>query len=143
MGRKLPQSQRSTTLIRDTSSSGAPYRTPKGHSPSWTAKVREPGKWSTCSSNILQQVDWQKGDALNPQTFAHIFPEVGGVVHTLGTLLEDGAYKQAVRAGDLPGLLKSVLGAGADSNPLRRNTAESKQGSYETLNRDSGSRFVT
>jgi len=80
---------------------------------------------------------------LNPQTFAHIFPEVGGVVHTLGTLLEDGAYKQAVRAGDLPGLLKSVLGAGADSNPLRRNTAESKQGSYETLNRDSGSRFVT
>lgn len=87
------------------------------------------------------QVNWQKGDALSPQTFAHLFPEVGGVVHTLGTLLEDGAYKQAVRTGDLPGLLKSLAGVGKDSNPLRRDaSALEGRGTYEALNRDSGMR---
>lgn len=87
-------------------------------------------------------MNWQKGDALNPKTFAHLFPEVGGVVHTLGTLLEDGAYKQAVRTGDLPGLLKSFAGVSKDSNPLRSGaTALEGRGSYETLNRDSGAHF--
>lgn len=88
-------------------------------------------------------MNWQKGDALTPQTFAHLLPEVGGVVHTLGTLLEDGAYKQAVRTGDFPGLLKSLAGVGKDSNPLRSGAnAQQERGSYETLNRDSGAYLV-
>lgn len=69
---------------------------------------------------------------------------MGGVVHTLGTLLEDGEYKQAIRTGNAPALLKSILGGGADSNPLRRGgvgTAEDR-GSYESLNRDSGKSFI-
>ncbi|RXW20897.1 hypothetical protein EST38_g4962 [Candolleomyces aberdarensis] len=110
--------------VTSVSSSGRPYRTPKGHSPSWTAKV-----------------NWQKGDALNPLSFAHLLPEVGGVVHTLGTLLEDGAYKQAIRNGDLPGLLKSLIGIGKDSNPLRSGVvAEGPRVTYESLNRDSAIR---
>ncbi|TEB36366.1 mitochondrial protein [Coprinellus micaceus] len=110
--------------VTSVSSSGRPYQTPKGHSPAWVAKV-----------------NWQKGDALTPQTFAHLLPEVCGVVHTLGTLLEDGAYKQAVRTGDFPGLLKSLAGVGKDSNPLRSGAnAQQERGSYETLNRDSAVR---
>jgi len=104
------------------SSSGNPYRTPKGHSPAWTSKV-----------------DWQKGDALEPGSFAHLFSGVGAVVHSLGTLMEDGAYKRAVREGDIPTLVKSVLRAGQDSNPLR-DQADAYQGSYERLNRDSAVR---
>lgn len=80
---------------------------------------------------------------MNPKSFAHLLPEVGGVVHTLGTLLEDGAYKQAVRNGDLPGLLKSLIGIGKDSNPLRSGVvAEGTQITYETMNRDSGKHFL-
>ncbi|KAF6765252.1 mitochondrial protein [Ephemerocybe angulata] len=111
--------------VTSISSSGKPYRTPKGHSPAWTTKV-----------------DWQKGDALNPTTFAHLFPEVGGVVHTLGTLLEDGAYKEAIRTGDVPAFLKSLIGIGKDSNPLRKRGTNNgvERGSYETLNRDSAVR---
>ncbi|EAU88493.2 mitochondrial protein [Coprinopsis cinerea okayama7 len=109
--------------VTSVSSSGNPYRTPKGHSPSWTSKV-----------------NWHKGDALNPQSFAHLFEGVGGVVHTLGTLLEDGAYKRAIREGNVPALVKSFLGTGQDSNPLRRNVAEEQQGSYERINRDSALR---
>ena len=80
---------------------------------------------------------------MNPKSFAHLLPEVGGVVHTLGTLLEDGAYKQAIRNGDLPGLLKSLIGIGKDSNPLRSGVvAEGPHVTYESLNRDSGERSL-
>lgn len=94
------------------------------------------------------QVDWQKGDALNPESFAHLFPEVSGVVHTLGTLFEDadGAYKRAIRSGDVPGLFasffKNVVAGGNGGNPLEKHQqqlgAENRRGSYEIMNRDSG-----
>ncbi|KAH6918522.1 mitochondrial protein [Coprinopsis sp. MPI-PUGE-AT-0042] len=109
--------------VTSVSSSGNPYRTPKGHSPSWTSKV-----------------DWQQGDALNPATFSHLFEGVGGVVHTLGTLLEDGAYKKAIREGNLPELVKSFLGTSRESNPLRRTASTGAKGSYENLNRDAALR---
>jgi len=82
-------------------------------------------------------VDWQKGDALHPETFAHLFPEVDGVVHTLGTLIEDGRYKQALKNGDFLSVMQSVFQSGfSHGNPLKRR--EQNGGSYEVMNRDTG-----
>lgn len=54
---------------------------------------------------------------------------MGGVVHTLGMLLEDDNYKQAVREGDIPALLRSVF---SGRNPLQAGAG------YEIMNRDTG-----
>jgi hypothetical protein len=86
---------------------------------------------------------------MQPQTFAHLFPEVKGVVHTLGTLLEsDGekpGYKESVRGGDPFGLVGHLLatafgGGGASGNPLAKREMGGipRKGSYEALNRDAG-----
>jgi hypothetical protein len=60
-------------------------------------------------------------------------PTVNGVVHTLGTLLEDGGYKAALKEGDLGSLFARLLGAGG--NPLENNN---KSITYEAINRDAG-----
>lgn len=73
---------------------------------------------------------------MKPETYAHILPKVEGVVHTLGTLLEDGKYKKALREGDFAALLESFFGGG--SNPLEKGMGP---GSYEVLNRDAGMLF--
>ncbi|KAG5342795.1 hypothetical protein C0989_008745 [Termitomyces sp. Mn162] len=97
----------------------------------------------------VPSVDWQKGDALHPETFAHIFPEVDGVVHTLGTLIANSSYKQAIKRGDILGLLGSLRDSvvGGHGNPLERPTSEAVRGSYDVLNRDTALRvceaFVT
>lgn len=85
-------------------------------------------------------MDWQKGDALHPETFAHLFLEVDGVVHTLGTLIEDGRYKQALKNGDFLSVMQSVFQSGfSDGNPLKRQTDGEQNGaSYEVMNRDTG-----
>jgi len=104
--------------VTSVSSSGGPYRTPKGHTPAWVANV-----------------DWQKGDAFQPDTFAHLFPQVDGVVHTLGILLEDGEYKQAVRDANIPQLMSSLfrVATGDTGNPVRKESAAGV--SYESMNR--------
>ncbi|KAI0683694.1 mitochondrial protein [Cytidiella melzeri] len=106
--------------VTSISSSGRPYMTPKGHSPAWTSKVT-----------------WQKADALDPSTYAHLLPETTAVVHTLGTLLEDASYKAALKEGDMfklfGTLASNFLGTG-ESNPLR-DPAEQGAG-YDLLNRD-------
>jgi hypothetical protein len=56
------------------------------------------------------------------------------VVHTLGTLLEDGRYKKSIRDGDLAGLVGSFFQGGA--NPLEKGGP----GSYEVINRDAALR---
>jgi hypothetical protein len=61
-------------------------------------------------------------------------PEIDGVVHSLGTLLEGGRYKKALKEGGVLSVLGSVLSKG-DDNPLRRQDDEK---SYEALNRDAG-----
>ncbi|KAF8238963.1 mitochondrial protein [Tricholoma matsutake] len=111
--------------VTSVSSSGLPYRTGKGHTPAWVSKV-----------------DWQKGDALEPDTFAHLFSQVGGVVHTLGTLIEDGKYKQALKEGNIVGLVGSFFRAvtGDHGNPLERNADRDRKGSYEVINRDTALR---
>jgi len=70
-----------------------------------------------------------------------------GVVHTLGTLFEDadGAYKRAIRSGDVPGLLgsfwRNIVAGGSGGNPLEKHQQlgeQTKRGTYEVINRDSG-----
>ncbi|KAI0810987.1 NAD-P-binding protein [Irpex lacteus] len=109
--------------VTSISSSGRPYATPKGHSPAWTSKV-----------------DWQKANALDPSTYAHLLPETSAVVHTLGTLLEDARYKAALKDGDvfnLVGTFASSLFGSEGSNPLRD---EEREGGYALLNRDAALR---
>ncbi|RDB21122.1 MIOREX complex component 2 [Hypsizygus marmoreus] len=111
--------------VTSVSSSGRPYQTSKGHTPAWASKV-----------------DWQKGDALQPKSFAHLFPQVGGVVHTLGTLIEDSQYKQALKQGNIFGLVNSFCQSlsGDRGNPLEKTADDSQKGSYEVMNRDAALR---
>lgn len=103
--------------VTSISSSGRPFQTPKGHTPTWTEKV-----------------EWLRADALRPETYSHLLPDASAVVHTLGTLLADTKYKNALREQDLASVAKSFLQSltGAGRNPLE----ESPDG-YERLNRDS------
>jgi hypothetical protein len=80
-------------------------------------------------------VEWLKADALRPETYSYLLPGVSAIVHTLGTLLSDTKYKDALRRQDLAGaaesLLRSLTGVG-------RNPLEEHPSVYERLNRDSG-----
>lgn len=106
--------------VTSVSSSGKPFTTPKGYSPAWTSDV-----------------DWQKGDALDPNSYAHHLSDATAVVHTLGTLFEGAKYKQALKEGSIPGLVSSLTSAFGSSNPLGVMDAKT---SYATLNRDSALR---
>lgn len=62
-------------------------------------------------------------------------------MHTLGTLIEDGQYKQALREGSVSGLVGSffnAIGGGSGGNPLEKMADDKKKGSYEVMNRDAG-----
>jgi len=106
--------------VTSVSSSGKPFITPKGYSPAWTSNV-----------------DWQKGDALDPDSYTHHLADATAVVHTLGTLIEGAKYKEALKEGSLPGLISSLTSVLGSSNPL--GAADAKT-SYATLNRDSALR---
>ncbi|KAF8831243.1 hypothetical protein HHX47_DHR1000526 [Lentinula edodes] len=76
--------------------------------------------------------------AHNPTTFSDVLADVHGVVHTLGTLIEDGGkYKQAIREGNVTKMIGSALGSVFGfQNPLKGIS----EGSYEDINRDSALR---
>lgn len=103
------------------SQSGTPYKTPAGHTPTWSTKV-----------------DWHAGSAFDPSSYSSLVSSSSAVVHTLGVLLEDQGYKSSVRGGDVFGLGKALLGGltGSQGNPLK--TKEAKRMGYEGMNRDSG-----
>ncbi|KAH9996798.1 hypothetical protein BJV77DRAFT_128704 [Russula vinacea] len=86
--------------VTSISSSGRPFQTPRGHTPTWTEKV-----------------EWLRADALQPETYSHLLPGVSAVVHTLGTLLADTKYKDALRRQDLAGAVESFF-TSAVRNPL-------------------------
>ena len=104
--------------------------------PTWTEKVvcLETVSLPSHQTDFIE-VEWLRADALQPETYSHLLPGVSAVVHTLGTLLADTKYKDALRNQDLAGaaqsFLQSLLGAG-------RNPLEERPSGYETLNRDSG-----
>ena len=81
-------------------------------------------------------MEWLRADALRPETYSHLLPGVSAVVHTLGTLLADTKYKDALRKQDLAGAAQSVLQS--LTGVERRNPLEERPNAYETLNRDSG-----
>lgn len=103
------------------SQSGTPYKTPAGHTPSWSTKV-----------------NWHAGSAFDPSSYQSLISSSSAVVHTLGILLEDQGYKSSVRGGSIFGLGKAVLGGltGSQGNPLKGKKA--KDMGYEGMNRDSG-----
>ncbi|GBE81946.1 NAD(P)-binding protein [Sparassis latifolia] len=110
--------------VTSISSSGRPYTTPKGHSPAWTSKI-----------------EWRTGDALQPESYAHLLPGVTAVVHTTGTLFADTRYKNALKDGNVPALLGTLVSnltaSGSSANPLEKRDAP---GEYERLNRDAALR---
>ncbi|EJD02346.1 NAD-binding protein [Fomitiporia mediterranea MF3/22] len=117
----LARGMRVTSL----SSSGRPFRTPKGHSPAWTERVQ-----------------WCAGDALRPHDYTRLLDGKTAVVHTLGVLFEsgssEGGYKQALRRSDplafagavISGVSSSIFGGG-------RNPLDEGGGEYERINRGS------
>jgi len=62
------------------------------------------------------------------------------VVHTLGSLLENSSYKNALKANDIPALLGSLFqtAMGDFGGPLKQEQDIKKPTSYEVMNRDSG-----
>ena len=87
--------------------------------------------------NRTTQVDWQKGDALDSDSYAHHLSDATAVVHTLGTLIEGAKYKEALKEGNLPGLVSSLTDTLWSSNPLG---AADQRTSYAALNRDAALR---
>lgn len=80
-------------------------------------------------------MNWQKADALQPETYTHLLNDKTAVVHTMGTLLEDSSYKAALNKGDLLGLVGAATGLAGTKNPLEE---RSKTEGYDMLNRDAG-----
>lgn len=120
----VPQTGSYSTLdtVSDNSSqSGTPYKTPAGHTPTWSTKVQ-----------------WHAGSAFDPSSYSSLVSSSSAVVHTLGILLEDQGYKRSVQGGNIFGLGKAVLGGitGSPGNPLKGK--EDKRKGYEGMNRDSG-----
>ena len=99
--------------------------------------TRLPSFLSTALINTASQVDWQKGDALDPDSYSHHLSDATAVVHTLGTLIEGAKYKEAIKEGNFPGLISSLTSTLGSSNPL--DAADAKT-SYATLNRESALR---
>ncbi|KAJ1981473.1 hypothetical protein H4R34_002067 [Dimargaris verticillata] len=72
-----------------------------------------------------EQVHWQQGDALQPDTYAKVAQDCSGIVHTVGTLLETD-YKPLIKAG-------SVCQAASQWRSLRTNPTGVN---YRRINRD-------
>ena len=104
------------------SSSGKPYQTPAGHTPTWVNSIK-----------------WHKASAFEPETYAPLVQDSTAVVHTLGILLEDAGYKKAVREGSPIGVGKALLGELFGTPSPLRTKAEQRMG-YDGMNRDSGER---
>lgn len=89
----------------------------------------------------LPQVEWHQGDAMKPETYAHLLPGTTAVVHTIGTLFEKSGYKSALKDGSVPHFASSVAagvaGAGASANPLEKEEKR-QEGTYAAINRDTG-----
>jgi len=78
-----------------------------------------------------------KRGAFNPGSYAHHLSDATAVVHTLGTLIEGAKYKEALKGGNLPGLVSSLTDVLWSSNPLG---VTDPRTSYAALNRDSALR---
>ncbi|KNC77293.1 hypothetical protein SARC_10244 [Sphaeroforma arctica JP610] len=65
----------------------------------------------------MRKVNWQKGDALEPESYKHLLGTTTAVVHAVGTLLEDQTYKSYIK-------------------PSASTSGASKNVKYEVVNRD-------
>ncbi|WWC67065.1 uncharacterized protein I206_100972 [Kwoniella pini CBS 10737] len=110
--------------VSSMSSSGKPYKTLKGHTPSWVEKV-----------------NWKKGNAFEPETYKNLIKEKESIIHTLGILLENSNYKQSLKKGNLFELFSNVLLSNEKekNNPLLslKNEKNENQLGYEGINKNS------
>lgn len=100
------------------SGSGRPFRTPRGHAPTWTTS---------------DKMQWHKADAFDKDAYRDLAASCTAAVHTVGILMESN-YKgqQGSSMGAVRGLMK---GWGlASSNPLASDGQEAI--TYERMNRD-------
>lgn len=109
--------------LTNPSSSGKPYLTPSGHSPKW-----------------VDSVTWHAASTFDPPSYTALVASSSAVVHTLGILLEDAAYKQSIRDGDVLGLLRAFIGLGSGSGEVGNGPLKKRweRTGYEAMNRDSG-----
>ena len=135
-------------LTSTNSSSGRPFRTPRGHSPAWTSKVAYSILPLFClADNLLLQVSWLTANVFESDSYAHLLEDKTAVVHTLGTLLEETSYKQSIRGGDVLGLAGSLFRNMTGISFSGRNPLETDhkklQSTYERINRDSGMYYIS
>ncbi|GAA6003201.1 hypothetical protein JCM10207_001797 [Rhodosporidiobolus poonsookiae] len=106
--------------VTSVSRSGAPFRTPAGHAPSWVDKVQ-----------------WHRGDVFRPSSYSALLADSDAVVTTLGVLFERDYKTDSPGQGVSPlKVVRNVLesAAGGRGNPLDR---QARERSYERINRDS------
>ncbi|KAH8926002.1 NAD(P)-binding protein [Atractiella rhizophila] len=109
--------------VTSLSRSGKAFKTPGGHTPAWTEKVK-----------------WLSGSVFNPsEPVVEELSKCTAVVSTIGTLLPSAAYKQSPQrfVRDMLngwGISKAWLPEFEEDNPLRAGGAEEE--GYEKLNRD-------
>jgi uncharacterized protein YbjT (DUF2867 family) len=81
------------------------------------------------AANWTKEVDWMQADALDPTTYQDALGSVDGVVHTVGTLMENNHYKKVLRRDGTAGQ------KGVQAPATYGDTA-----TYEDVNRDTAVR---
>jgi hypothetical protein len=82
-------------------------------------------------------VTWHRASAFEPEHYRDILSDRTAVVHSLGILLEDAGYKQAIKDGNVFGVAKAIGSSLFGGPPPLRGKEEMRRG-YEGMNRDSG-----
>ena len=80
---------------------------------------------------------WHRASAFEPDQYRDLMSDRTAVVHSLGILLEDAVYKQAIREGNMFGVAKA-LGSSLFGGPAPLRGKEEMRRGYEGMNRDSG-----
>ena len=111
--------------------SGQPFKTPSGHLPRWTEKVRYAWLFIMSDWNLYcKKVNWRSGSVFDQKTYRDELKDADAVIHTIGILLESN-YK----SGPME-IIKGLLSRRFDDgNPLT-------DGKYELMNRNAGVWFI-
>lgn len=92
------------------------------------------GRPSAAQGEWADKVQWQKADIFNPSTYKSQLADLDVVVHSMGLLFENQAYKKTINTNfnflnDLQNMATVLKGA----NPMTRGAHDS----YEAIQRDS------
>jgi uncharacterized protein YbjT (DUF2867 family) len=98
--------------------------------PSWSEHNSKRPEWAA-------NINWRKGDVMDPSTYREALEDVDAVVHSLGILLE--ADYKGVLTGKEP-IVEGLKRAFDSTRHTGKNTVRAGNASlsYETMNRDTG-----